>query len=330
MISIVVPLFDERASLATLVSELSHACEPLGAVEFVFVDDGSRDGSWDELRRLAADEPRLRAVRFRRNFGKSAALAAGFQAARGRVLVTLDADLQDDPAEIGHLLAKLDEGFDVVSGWKRVRHDPWHKVWPSRLFNSVVSQITGCRLHDHNCGIKAIRREVTQEIELYGERHRFIPALAASRGFRVGEVVVNHRRRAHGHSKFGASRLLKGFLDLITVRFLTRFAQRPMHLLGTLGLLLFALGGAGLLAVAFAKFSSHTAFSADLWLILSALAVGLGVQFLCLGVIAELLTSYQARSQQSYSVVERMEPGATGLAINLETGHPIATEPSND
>ncbi len=178
---------------------------------------------------IAARDPRVRGIRLRRNFGKAAALTAGFQAVRGTVVFTLDADLQDDPAEIPRFLAMLDQGLDVVSGWKRTRHDPWHKVYPSRVFNGLVSYLTGCHLHDHNCGFKAYRAEVLREVGIYGELHRFVPVLAHARGFRVGEIEVNHRARRFGSSKYGVSRFIKGLLDLLTVRFLTRFvALRPL------------------------------------------------------------------------------------------------------
>ncbi len=188
----------------------------------------------------------MRGIRFRRNFGKAAALNAGFRAARGETIITLDADLQDDPHEIPKFLAKIDEGCDVVSGWKQVRHDPWHKVLPSRVFNWLVSHMTGVRLHDHNCGMKSYRREVFDEVRLYGELHRFVPVLADARGFRIGEVVINHRPRKFGKSKYGVSRIAKGFFDLLTVKFLTGFGQRPQHLLGMVGLLFFFLGFLGL------------------------------------------------------------------------------------
>ncbi len=210
------------------------------------MDDGSRDGSWSVLSNLAASDPRVRAIRFRRNFGKAAALTAGFAAARGERIFTLDADLQDDPAEIPRFLERLDEGYDVVSGWKKTRHDPWHKVIPSRIFNGMVSRLTGCRLHDHNCGFKLYRREVVREVGIYGELHRFVPVLAHARGFRVGEIEVHHRPRKHGSSKYGFSRFLKGFLDLLTVRFLTRFRQRPLHILGALGVVMLTVGLVGL------------------------------------------------------------------------------------
>ncbi len=250
MISVVVPVRDEEESLATLHGELAAVFATLGPepvpVEFIFVDDGSRDGTWGALLALARLDPtRVSAIRFRRNFGKAAALIAAFQQARGDLVFTLDGDLQDDPREIPLFLAQLETGYDVVSGWKKTRHDPWHKVYPSRVFNWMVSRLTGCHLHDHNCGFKLYRRQVLREIDIYGELHRFIPVLAYARGFKVGEVEVRHRRRRHGASKYGFSRFIKGFLDLLTVRFLTRFSQRPIHILGGIGLVLFAPGKPG-------------------------------------------------------------------------------------
>ena len=209
----------------------------------VFVDDGSTDGSWAEIERLASQDPRVQGVRFRRNFGKAAALRAGFQAARGEIVFTLDADLQDDPHELPRFLEQMNTGLDVVSGWKQVRHDPWHKVGPSRVFNWLVGWLTGVRLHDHNCGFKCYRREIFDEIRLYGELHRFVPVLAAARGWRVGEIAVHHRPRKFGQSKYGVRRFVKGFLDLLTVYFLTGYSQRPQHLLGTVGLVSFLAGG---------------------------------------------------------------------------------------
>ena len=202
-----------------------------------------RDNSWEIIRRLAAADPQVRGIRFRRNFGKAAALTAGFAQVRGEMVMTLDADLQDDPHEIPRFLAAMENDLDVVSGWKQVRHDPWHKVLPSRVFNAMVSGLTGVKLHDHNCGMKCYRREVLGEVRLYGELHRFMPVLAAGRGYRVGEIVINHRARKFGQSKYGVARFVKGFLDLLTVKFLTGYGQRPQHLLGTIGLSCFVLGG---------------------------------------------------------------------------------------
>src|SRR5215831_6826888 len=247
MISVVVPVFNEQDSLAILYDELARVALAANLrCEILFVDDGSSDGSWDLIRSLAERYADVHGIRFRRNFGKAAALSAGFAAARGDVIMTLDADLQDDPAEIPKFLAKLNEGYDVISGWKQTRLDPWHKTWPSWVFNAMVSWLTGVKLHDHNCGMKSFRAEIFREVRLYGELHRFIPVLAAARGFTVGEVVIQHRPRKFGHSKYGVRRFVKGFLDLLTVKFLTGFGQRPQHLLGTIGLLFFALGLLGM------------------------------------------------------------------------------------
>src|SRR5215467_3604902 len=206
MLSVIIPVLDEAESLHQLVRELDQVGLEQGyELQIIIVDDGSKDGTWATINELAAHDPRILGIRLRRNFGKAAALSAGFHAADGERIVTIDGDLQDSPAEIAALLAKIDEGFDVVSGWKRERHDPWHKVWPSRVFNWLVSRLMGVKLHDHNCGMKCYRREVFDEVRLYGELHRFVPVLAAARGFRVGEVVVNHRPRKFGRSKYGAA-----------------------------------------------------------------------------------------------------------------------------
>ncbi|MGL4551247.1 MAG: glycosyltransferase family 2 protein [Gemmataceae bacterium] len=324
MISVVIPVYNERESLLTLHAEIAAvASQAALALEVVFIDDGSKDGSWDVIADLASRYDTVRGVRFRRNFGKAAALSAGFKAARGDVVVTLDADLQDDPAEIPRFLTALQQGgnggtpLDVVSGWKRVRRDPWHKVWPSRVFNGMVSWLTGVPLHDHNCGMKAYRAEVLREIRLYGELHRFIPVLAAARGFRVGEIEINHRPRRFGHSKYGVRRFVKGFLDLLTVKFLTGFGRRPQHLLGTLGLLSFLAGNAGMLYLT-------VTWSINLWygflpedarpfaplhrrplLHYSIAALLMGAQMMSIGFLAELLTSYSSRDEDAYSVAER-------------------------
>jgi glycosyltransferase involved in cell wall biosynthesis len=309
MISVVVPLHNERDNLAPLHAELDRACAELGLgeVEFLFIDDGSRDGSWEVVRALAARDARVRGIRFRRNFGKSAALTAGFQAARGAFVFTMDGDLQDDPAEIPKFLAKLDEGLDVVSGWKRKRYDPWHKVGPSRIFNWVVSHTTGCHLHDHNCGFKVYRAEVLREVGIYGELHRFVPVLAHAKGFRVGEIVVNHRPRRFGRSKYGVERLVKGFLDLLTILFLLRFRHRPLHVLGAMGLLLLVLGGAGLMFLAFEWLLGHRPIGTRPLLTYSATLLGVGTQLVCLGILAELVTSYNIRAQDTYSIAETVE-----------------------
>lgn len=312
MNSIVIPLYNEAESLPRLYAELismfpaaaAATAEQADSVEFVFVDDGSRDASWSVLKKLADRDPRVRAIRFRRNFGKAAALTAGFVAARGEIVFTLDADLQDDPAEIPRFLLKLDEGFDVVSGWKKRRYDPWHKVYPSRIFNWMVSTLTGCKLHDHNCGFKAYRAVVLREVGIYGELHRFVPVLAQAKGFRVGEIEVNHRAREHGTSKYGISRFIKGFLDLLTVRFLTRFSQRPLHVLGSVGLILFLIGGAGMFFLAVQWLRGERPIGNRPLLDYSAASLVVGTQLVCLGILAELITSYNIRAEDTYSVAE--------------------------
>ena len=212
MLSLVIPVFNEEESLGELRAEIDRvAAQQRYDLEILFVDDGTTDRSWEQIRNLAAKDSRVRGIRFRRNFGKAAALNAGFRAASGDIILTLDADLQDDPAEIPNFLKRLDEGNDVVSGWKKVRHDPWHKVLPSRVFNWMVSRMTGVKLHDHNCGMKCYRRAVIDEVQLYGELHRFVPVLAAARGWKVGELVIQHRARKHGYSKYGVRRFVKGW-----------------------------------------------------------------------------------------------------------------------
>jgi dolichol-phosphate mannosyltransferase len=311
LLSLVIPVFNEKESLAPLHAEIAAAAAGANLdPEVLFVDDGSTDGSWEVIRNLAAEDRRVRGFRFRRNFGKAAALSAGFRRAQGDIIITLDADLQDDPAEIPHFLVKLAEGLDVVSGWKRVRHDPWHKVWPSRVFNGLVSWLMGVRLHDHNCGMKCYRAEVFREVRLYGELHRFIPVLAAARGFRVGEIEIRHRPRRFGRSKYGVRRFIKGLLDLLTVKFLTGFGQRPQHLLGSIGLVSFVLGALGMayLAVTWViRYFDPTAFEPlhdRPLLIYSVAALLLGAQMISMGLIAELVTAYLGRDEEAYSIAE--------------------------
>jgi glycosyltransferase involved in cell wall biosynthesis len=320
VISVVVPVFNERESLPALYAEIAgvtrlHALD----LEVVFVDDGSNDGSWQVIAELAREHAEVHGIRFRRNFGKAAALSAGFHAAHGDIIFTLDADLQDDPAEIPRFLTLLNESkqgqrIDVLSGWKRVRLDPWHKVWPSRIFNRMVSWLTGVYLHDHNCGMKCYRAEVFREVRLYGELHRFIPVLAAARGFRVGEMEINHRPRRFGSSKYGVRRFMKGFLDLLTVKFLTGFGQRPQHLLGGFGLVSFLIGN---LVLAYLGIT----WIVRLWnpdaylplherplLIYALAALLLGAQMMSIGFLAELVTAYMSRDEDSYSIADKTTP----------------------
>ncbi|HPM82238.1 MAG TPA: glycosyltransferase family 2 protein [Candidatus Anammoximicrobium sp.] len=316
MFSVVIPVYNEAESLGELHGELADvAREHQYDLEVIFVDDGSTDGSWQEIERLAGSDPRVQGIRFRRNFGKAAALNAGFAAARGEIVFTLDADLQDDPHELPRFLAEMDTGLDVVSGWKQVRHDPWHKVGPSRVFNWLVGALTGVRLHDHNCGFKCYRREIFDEVRLYGELHRFVPVLAAARGWKAGEIAIHHRPRRFGHSKYGVRRFVKGFLDLLTVYFLTGYSQRPQHLLGTLGLLSFFLGSLGVLALTVWWVVSRTVpdlTPVDLHkraiFYYSIVAMLLGAQFITVGFLAEMLTAYHTDKASSYSIKQRIGP----------------------
>lgn len=310
--SLVVPVFNEEESLRILYGEIVAVAETLSAkIELIFVDDGSTDASWTIIEELVQKDNRVRGIRFRRNFGKAAALDVGFKAATLPIVMTLDADLQDDPQEIPDFLRLIDSGYDVVSGWKRTRRDPWHKVLPSRVFNEMVSRLTGVKLHDHNCGMKCYRREIFDEITLYGELHRFVPVLAASRGYRVGEKVVQHRPRKYGVSKYGFKRFAKGFLDLLTVKFVTGYGQRPQHLLGTLGLSAFGVGAAALGWMALRWVVSRLpaigcggeyCLSGRPAVVYSTALMLLGTQLLSVGAIAELLVAYQNRKGREYSV----------------------------
>jgi glycosyltransferase involved in cell wall biosynthesis len=289
VLSVVVPVCNEEQSVAPLLDEVATALAEY-EWEAIFVDDGSTDGTFAALTRLHDGHANVRVVRLRRNFGKAAALAAGFEHARGEVVVTIDGDGQDDPAEIPRLLAKLDEGFDLVSGWKARRRDPLRRRMLSRVFNSVTSRVSGLRLHDMNCGLKAYRAEVVREIDLYGELHRFLPVLAHYEGYRVAELPVNHRPRAHGRSRYGLERYVRGFLDLLTVSFMGRYRHRPLHLFGGLGLVLGLLGTAILVYLTALKIAGEAIGHRPL-LTLGVLLVVVGMQFFSLGLISELLTS---------------------------------------
>ena len=292
VISVVVPVHDEERSVALLHDELGAALDPLGTPwEAVFVDDGSTDGTFAALTRLHAAHDNVRVVRLRRNFGKAAALQAGFEEAQGDVVVTIDGDLQDDPAEIPRLLAKLEEGFDLVSGWKTKRRDPLTRRIPSRIFNAVTGSLSGLRLHDLNCGLKAYRAEVVGGLRIYGELHRFIPVLAHYRGFRVAELPVNHRPREHGRSRYGMERYVRGFLDLLTVTFMGRYRHRPLHLFGGLGLALGALGMLLLVYLTVLKLTGEAIGHRPL-LTLGVLLVVVGVQLVSLGLVSELVASH--------------------------------------
>jgi dolichol-phosphate mannosyltransferase len=314
LLSLVIPVFNERESLASLFAEIDALAKQTvdWRYEVVFVDDGSTDGSWEEIRRLAEADNRVHGLRFRRNFGKAAALEAGFRDAAGEIVFTLDADLQDDPAEIPQFVAAIRGGLDVVSGFKQVRHDPWHKVFPSRVFNKMVSTLTGVKLNDHNCGFKAYRAEVVRSLRLYGELHRFVPVLAAEQGYRVGQLVIQHRPRKFGRSKYGWRRFTRGFLDLISVQFLTGYGDRPQHFLGRLGLIptVFGLLGLGTLTVngIIRLFSPEFGIGPLAQIVCVVLAVGLllfGSQLLIAGLLAELIVDRDPSHDPPYSILDR-------------------------
>lgn len=297
-ISVVIPVMNEEGNLAELHQRLSSALAATGADwEILFVDDGSNDGTWREITRLRSTDPHVVAIQHRRNFGKAQALANGFALAHGNTVITMDGDLQDDPDEIPRMLDKLNEGYDLVSGWKQNRQDPWGKTAPSKLFNWTVRSVTGVQLHDFNCGFKAYRGEVTETIRVYGELHRFTPVLASAEGFRIAELPVKHHPRSWGKSKYGLKRLFKGFLDLITVFFLTNYRQRPMHLFGVPGIISVALGVLMGLKLSWDRLANDETIGTRPLLLLSVLLIVVGVQFFGLGLLGEFLVQESHRPQ---------------------------------
>jgi len=301
-ISVVIPVYNEVGSLPQLHEELRAGLEPLARpYEILFVDDGSSDGSADALDAMAEADPRVRVVHFRKNFGKSPALNAAFERVRGRIVLTLDADLQDDPAMIPQFVARIEAGADLVSGWKRRRHDPLGKTAPSKVFNAVVRRVSGVQLRDFNCGFKAYRIECIRELSVYGGFHRFLPVLAGWKGFVVEQLVVNHRAREHGVSKFGVGRFFDGFLDLLTVLMVTRYRTRPLHFFGVLGALS---GGVGLLLLSYLSvlwFIGEPIGNRPL-LSLGVLLTLAAVQFVGIGLVGELLVRTTITPQEVFSI----------------------------
>ncbi len=306
-VSVVVPVLNERASLDALYSRLVAVLGEIStSFEIIFVDDGSTDGSIEKLREISAIDGSVRYIRFRRNFGKSAALAAGFRAVRYSIIVTMDGDLQDIPEELPLLLAKLDEGYDLVSGWRYNRRDKIAKRIGSKIYNWVTSLLTGVRLHDINCGLKCYRTEVLDEVMVYGERHRYIPVLASYRGFRLGEVKIEHAAREHGESRYGLERVLGGVFSLLTVILMTRYTNKPLHFFGLMGLLLAGLGSAIDLYLIIARvFFDYWLTNRPLLIIGTLLAI-VGVQLVLFGLLAEMV-AFSYRRESDYSVVEASE-----------------------
>lgn len=295
-ISVVIPVMNEEGNLSELHQRLASALSATAVPwEIFFIDDGSTDGTWREITRLRAGDPHVVAIQHRRNFGKAQALANGFALASGNTIITMDGDLQDDPDEIPRMIEKLNEGYDLVSGWKQHRQDPRGKTAPSKLFNWTVRSVTGVNLHDFNCGFKAYRREVTDTIRVYGELHRFTPVLASAEGFRIAELPVKHHARAWGKSKYGLKRLVKGFLDLLTVFFLTNYRQRPMHLFGIPGITSIALGVLMGLTLSWDRLVNDEQIGTRPLLLLSVLLIVVGVQFFGLGLLGEFLVQESHR-----------------------------------
>lgn len=314
-LSIVVPLYNESDNLSALWSELCSHLERMNcAWEVILVDDGSRDATWAKVAVLCAADPRVRGLRLRRNYGQTAALAAGFDLAAGEVVVPLDGDLQNDPADIPLLLATLDEGYDVVSGWRRERRDSWlQRCLPSRLANLLIARVTGLPLHDFGCTLKAYRRGILDEIRLYGDLHRFLPALAHIAGAKVAEVVVSHRPRRAGTSKYGVGRAFRVVLDLLTIRFLMSYATRPMHLFGGWSMLSFSLGAVSGGATLYMKWGEGLNMNRNPLLLLTAFLFFSGINFLALGLLGELITRvwHESRDKPIYAVRERLNCTST-------------------
>lgn len=306
-ISLLIPLFNEEESLPILYRELRETLEVLGIdYEIIFVDDGSTDRSFFVLERIHQEDNKVKVIQLRKNFGKSAAMAAGLAIVRGELIITLDADLQDNPEEIPHFIEKMREGYDLICGWRVDRFDPFFKRWSSRVFNFTTSFFTNVRLHDFNCGFKAFRSEVAKEIKIYGELHRYIPVFASWRGFKVGELKVRHRPRRFGKSKFGVERFFRGFWDFLTVFFLTKYMRRPLHFFGPVGLLAFLLGLIVNLYLSILWFSG-TPIGGRPLLILGVLLMILGIQSISIGLLGEMITSKYHQDESNFPVRRKLD-----------------------
>lgn len=289
-LSIVIPTYNERESLAELVTALKEVLKSQNKWEVLFIDDGSTDDSIELLTKVVTSESNFKLIQLHRNYGKSAALAEGFKVAEGDYIITMDADLQDDPKEIPNLISKLEEGYDLVTGWKKNRKDPWTKRFPSKIANFVTGLITGVKVHDMNCGLKIYRRAVVKSIDIYGGRHRYIPALAGQKRFRIAEIPVQHHKRQYGVTKYGGSRLFHGFFDLITILFLNRYTEKPLHLFGLFGLSCLALSFISELYVVFLKiFYSHPFQKHIAMMLFGVMLFVLGLWFFSIGLIGEMV-----------------------------------------
>ena len=290
-VSLVIPIYNERENIPRLYDEIKEVMEEMGEeYEIIFVNDGSTDGSDQVLNSIAQADPRVMVIHLRRNFGQTAAMSAGFHHAAGDIVITMDGDLQNDPRDIPRLLEKLNEGYDIVSGWRKERKDPyWTRVFPSQVANALISRLTGVKLHDYGCSLKAYRRDIIKELKLYGEQHRFIPALASELGCKIAEIPVNHRPRTAGRSKYGLSRVFKVLLDLITIKFLLFYKAKPMRIFGGVGSILFLLGVIPLGYLILYKLFTGASIGGRPLLVISTLFTLAGLQLICLGILGELL-----------------------------------------
>jgi glycosyltransferase involved in cell wall biosynthesis len=303
----IIPVYNEEKNIEPLYRKLSVVLETNGYdYEIIFIDDGSTDSTFRELSKLRAENARIVIIKFRKNFGKATALDTAFHYAKGELLITMDGDLQDDPTEIPRFVAKIGEGFDLVSGWKYPRQDPITKILPSWFFNNLTSFITGVNLHDFNCGFKAYRKDVVKNLHLYGEMHRYIPALISWRGYKISEIQIQHHPRSSGRSKYGFSRLISGVLDLITVKFLTEYSSRPLHVFGLPGLLSFFIGFCISVYLVMEKYFYNVLIGERPLLLLSVLLILLGLQFISLGLIGEMITFRTIREQPADSYIEKI------------------------
>ena len=292
-LSIIIPVFNEEGSLRELYLQINQCIKEFKDCEIVFIDDGSSDQSKIIIQNIIDKDSRVKLISFYKNFGKSAALSEGFRYASGDVIITMDADLQDDPSEIPSLVKKLNEGFDLVSGWKKKRFDPFTKTFPSKIFNFVTRFLTGVKIHDFNCGLKAYRSSVVKSIEVFGGRHRYIPALAGQKNFSVTEIEVNHRPRVHGRTKYGGARIFHGFFDLLTILFLNKYTQQPLHFFGAIGLITFSFGFFIQIIVLYYKFILLESFSKHIALLLLGIVlIIIGIQFFSIGLLGEIMARH--------------------------------------